>query len=184
VLDIITCPQWGAALPSSPITACGRAERIIFHHTAGHHAELTDPLTESRAEAVRYARDIQAFHMHVNGWVDSGHNFLVCRNGDVLQGRWRTVTQIEAGGMVVSAHCPGQNEQVGIEHEHNGAEPITAAQAEASAQLQAWIAKRYNLTAPLPVYPHSHFYPTACPTNLAADIDNIRKRAAAILKTL
>ena len=122
--------------------------------------------------------------MHVNGWVDSGHNFLVCRNGDVLQARWRTVTQIEAGGMVVSAHCPGQNEQVGIEHEHNGAEPITAAQAEASAQLQAWIAKRYNLTAPLPVYPHSHFYPTACPTNLAADIDNIRKRAAAILKTL
>jgi hypothetical protein len=38
----------------------------------------------------------------------------------VLQGRWLTVSAIEAGHMVVSAHCPGQNGQIGIEHEHLG----------------------------------------------------------------
>jgi len=181
---IVTCPQWGARPPRSPIVACGRAQRVIVHHTAGHHAELSDPANESHAEAVGYARAIQAFHMDVNGWVDSGHNFLVCRNGDVLQGRWRTVSAIQQGAMVVSAHCPGQNGQVGIEHEHQGSEPLTAAQFEASAQLQAWIADRYGLKTVLPAHPHSEFFPTACPANLVKEIPALVKRAQAILESL
>lgn len=178
---IVTCPQWGAVQPSAPIVPCGKAERIVFHHTAGHHPELSDPTTESHAEAMAYARSIQSFHMRVNGWIDSGHNFLVCRNGDVLQGRWRTVTMIEQGGMVVSAHCPGQNTQIGIEHEHAGTEGMTLVQAEASAQLMAWIAERYGLSEPLPVFPHSKFFPTSCPANLVGQIPGIVKRAAEIL---
>lgn len=180
-IDIITCPEWKARQPTQPITAVGKATRIIFHHTAGHHAELRDPADYSVEEAIRYAQDIQNFHMDSNGWVDSGHNFLVCRNGVILQGRWLTVSAIEAGHMVESAHCPGQNNQIGIEHEHTGSEPMTAKQAEASAQLMAWIADQYRRRTVLPVAPHSRYYATACPGNLKGDITRIQVRAQHIL---
>ena len=183
MLAIVTCPQWGARPPREPITVVGRAERIIFHHTAGHHAEITNPADESLAESVRYARDIQRFHMDTNGWIDSGHNFLVCRNGIVLQGRWLTVSAIQAGHMVRSAHCPGENTQIGIEHEHLGTEQMTDRQVEASARLMCWIAQRYHLTTVLPVAPHSAFFATECPANLRSDIARIRARAQALLVT-
>jgi hypothetical protein len=38
--------------------------------------------------------------------------------------------------MVLSAHCPTQNTQIGIEHEHQGAEKMTAAQREASGSCR------------------------------------------------
>lgn len=180
-MRLITCPQWGARQPKQAITTVGRAQRIIFHHTAGHHPEISLPDSESVAEAIRYAQAIQDFHMDVNGWIDSGHNFLVCRNGVVLQGRWLTVSTIEAGHMVVSAHCPGQNTNIGIEHEHLGTEVMTTAQRRASAELQAWIARYYHLSAPLPVAPHSQFFATACPANLKAEISVIRAMAARLL---
>lgn len=181
-IEIITCPQWGARPPRSPIQHCGRATRIIFHHTAGHHAEIANPNDESVEEAKRYARDIQAFHMDTNGWIDSGHNFLVTRAGQILQGRWLTVAAVEAGQMVVSAHCPGQNTNIGIEHEHSGTEQPTAKQLHASALLQAWIAKSYGLKSALPVSPHRAFFPTACPGNLAVSIPEIVQAAQRLLE--
>lgn len=180
--SIITCPEWGARKPKSGIQTVGRSKRIIFHHTAGHHAEISDPKTMSREEAVRYARDIQAFHMNGNGWVDSGHNFLVCRNGMILQGRWLTVSAIQANHMVMSAHCPGQNDQIGIEHEHKGTEAMTKPQRESSARLMAWIASQYGLKNVLPVDPHSKHFATACPANIKADIPWIKARAQQILQ--
>lgn len=179
--NIITCPQWGARKPKAGIQTVPKASRIIFHHTASHVRQLGDLKITTRDEAMQYARDIQNFHMDVNGWLDSGHNFLVCRNGLILQGRWLTVSAIQAEHMVSSAHCPGQNDQVGIEHEHLGTEPMTEAQREASARLQAWIADKYGLPRVLPVDPHSAHFATACPANLIGDIDGIRLRAQQIL---
>jgi hypothetical protein len=179
--QVITCPQWGARPPRETHEIVPRSQRIIFHHTAGHHPEIDTPQNESRDEAIRYARDIQAFHMDVNGWSDSGHNFLVCRNGLVLQGRWITVSAIQARQMVRSAHCPGENDQIGIEHEHIGGEQLTPVQREASAQLMAWIARLYHRTTALPVFPHSAYFPTACPANLKGDIPAIRTRAQHLL---
>ncbi len=115
------------------------------------------------------------------GWNDSGHNFLVCRNGVILQGRWRTIRSIQQRKMVVSAHCPGQNDQIGIEHEHISGEKITVAQRNASARLMAWIASEYRLRKVLPVLPHSQFFPTDCPDNLRADIPGIMGLAQQIL---
>lgn len=180
-LDIVTCPQWNARQPKHPIKVVNQAARILFHHTAGHHHEISNPKDESLGEAIRYAQDIQKYHMDTNNWVDSGHNFLVCRNGTVLQGRWLTVSAIEAGHMVVSAHCPGQNTQIGIEHEHLGTEEMTPAQREASAVLQAWIARQYHRALVLPVFPHKKFFDTDCPANLVHDIPKIRQLAQTIL---
>lgn len=181
-IDIVTCPEWGARKPAGHIVTVPRSHRIIFHHTAGHHAEISHPHNESLEEAKRYARDIQAFHMGPSrGWVDSGHNFLVTRAGHILQGRWLTVAAIEANHMVISAHCPGFNTQVGIEHEHQGNEQMTKAQREASARLQAWIAYQYGLSSVLPVDPHSAHFPTSCPANLKSEITRIRTMAQEIL---
>lgn len=180
-IDIITCPEWGARKPKQGITTVGKSKNIIIHHTAGHHREIENPKNESRTESIRYAKDIQNYHMDHNGWIDSGHNFLVCRNGLILQGRWLTVSAIEAGHMVSSAHCPGQNDQIGIEHEHLGSEPMTPEQRHASALLIAWISWQYNRNSTLNLYPHRKFYPTACPANLASEIPNLRRLATEIL---
>jgi hypothetical protein len=177
---IFRCADWGARKPKSGIELVPASKRIIFHHTAGHHREISHPKSESLQESIDFARSIQAMHMR-QGWNDSGHNFLVCRNGLILQGRWMTYAAIEAKHMVRSAHCPGQNEQIGIEHEHLGNEEMTKKQREASARLMAWIADQYGRRRVLPVEPHSKYFPTACPANLKDDISMIKKRAQHIL---
>lgn len=186
-IEIITCPMWGAAAPLADLTVAGKAGGVIIHHTAGHHREISDPLNESEAESMRYAKDIQHSHQSpsktdpTKPWLDSGHNFLVCRNGLIFQGRWMTVKLIEAGLMVVSAHCPGRNTWIGIEHEHKGTEPLTPIQREASSRLQAWIAGQYKRKLVLPADPHSKYVNTTCPANLINDIVAMKKRAQAIL---
>lgn len=181
-LEIITCPQWGARPPKQGIRTVGQARRFICHHTAGHVRQLGDPAVTTKVEAMGYARDIQRFHMDTNGWIDSGHNFLVCRAGWVLQGRWLTVSAIQAGHMVRSAHCPGQNDQIGIEFEHLGVEAMTAKQREAGAQLMAWVSARYGINQILPMDPHRAYFATACPANLAEEIPKLRARALEILQ--
>jgi hypothetical protein len=119
--------------------------------------------------------------MDHNGWIDSGHNFLICRNGLILQGRWLTVSAIQAGHMVRSAHCPGQNDQIGIEHEHKGDELMTPAQRASSARLMAWISWQYDRNTILPVDPHSDHFATSCPANLRYEIPKIRAYALQIL---
>jgi N-acetylmuramoyl-L-alanine amidase len=180
---IITCPEWNAKPPKRPPTVIGKSKRIVFHHTASHHRKIADPSNESIAESIRYAKDIQNFQMgRSRGWNDSGHNFLVCRNGTILQGRWLTVATIRAGHMVESAHCPGQNDQIGIEHEHVTGEKMTAAQRRSSARLMAWIADQYSRSKTLPVAPHKKYFPTACPDNLVAEIPPITRVAQQILE--
>lgn len=182
-IDIITCPEWGAKKPKQGIQTIHRSQRFIFHHTAGHHHEISLPKDESIEECMRYARDIQAFHMAPgglgapNGGIDSGHNFLVCRNGVILQGRWLTVSAIEAGHMVASAHCPNQNDQIGIEHEHKGSEGMTVAQRRSSARLIAWCCEQYGLHTIMPVDPHKKYYNTSCPANLVHEIPNVKRMA-------
>lgn len=181
-IRIHTCPEWDARAPKSDPVIVPRARRIIFHHTAGHAPDYGAGTIHDVAEAYAYARAVQHYHMDVNGWNDSGHNFLVTRAGVIVQGRWLTVSAIQAGRMVLSAHCPGQNGNIGVEHEHKGSEPMTKAQREASARLMAWVSDQYGLRSILPVDPHSKYVQTSCPANLAGDIAGIRARALTILR--
>lgn len=152
--------------------------RAIFHHTAGHAPGPQVGSTHDEADAILYARALQSFHMDQNGWADSGHNFLVTRGGVIVQGRWGTVTAIEHGRMVVSAHCPGQNDQPGIEHEHVGGEELTELQLVASVWLHAWIFDRCGIR-PTEIEPHNRYYQTACPANLTNGIWHVRALVAA-----
>lgn len=177
-IDIVTCPQWDARPPKTEPTLCARSVRFIMHGTDGHHPELGNPADESLEEAKAYARSIQNFHMGPQrGWNDSGQNFLVTRGGHILQGRWMTVTAIQHKRMVVSAHCPGQNEQIGIEFEHLGTEAMTVAQRNAGAEVMAWVSLQYELKTILPMDPHRKYFATSCPVNLVSEIPDLRRLA-------
>lgn len=179
---IILTHQWGAKPAKTPPTYVGRPKRVIFHHTAGHHPEISLPKNESRAEAVRYAQAIQNFHMHGNGWNDSGHNFLVCRNGLILVGRHMSYPAIKKGRMVLSAHCPGQNDQPGIEHEHLGSERMTKEQFAASAHLIAWIIDCCKMSGASVIHPHKEFYNTSCPAELEAELPALKTAVNQIIR--
>jgi hypothetical protein len=163
---IITCASWGASPARGRIQLAGRPLRALVHHTDGHHREVAGPADESRAEAVRYVRDIQAFHMGPSrGWMDTGQNFTITRNGLIFEGRHGSLAALRLGRMVVSAHCPGENDQPGVEHEHVPGEALTDAQARASVWLYAWIVDRCGMR-PTQLYGHRAFYATSCPDNL------------------
>jgi N-acetylmuramoyl-L-alanine amidase len=177
---ILVCSQWGARKPRVKPTLVGRPNKIIEHHTDGHASKdgivNASPLTL----AVLYARSLQNNMMDKRGWNDSGHSFLVMRSGIIVQGRWGTVTAIEHGRMVESAHCPGQNDQPGIEHEHLPGELLTKEQLHSTVWLQAWICDRTGIRS-TELYGHGHFYNTACPSNLATDIPSLRLDVARYL---
>jgi hypothetical protein len=91
------------------------------------------------------------------------------------------VRAIEAGKMVVSAHCPGQNDQIGIEFEHAGTEPMTGPQRNSGARLMAWCADQYGKTLVMPGRPHKDFFNTQCPANLLTEIPRMHSLAQQIL---
>src|ERR1051325_6109120 len=124
----IPCSDRGAAPAKGAIARTNPPVRTIFHHTAGHALGVADG--ESYQEAVSYARSVQQSHFR-NGWIDSGHNFLVTRGGWIFEGRHGSLDAVKSGHMVVSAHCPGQNDQPGIEHEQIDPEGMTQVQRAA-----------------------------------------------------
>lgn len=171
---IIPCEEWGAVAPTHPIAPAGRPTKIIFHHTAGHHPELDHQAGETLEEAMAYARAIQHEHMHRSPpFADSGHNFLVTRSGHILEGRHGSRDAINAGTMVVSAHCVGQNIHPGIEHEQIGDEPMTPRQRKASLWLITKICRKTGID-PREIHPHGEFNATECPGVLGNDLAEIR----------
>jgi hypothetical protein len=174
-LRIVLCGEWGAVAPTRPISRVGKPVRIIFHHTDGHHPELDHQVGDSLDEAKAFARAIQQDHMHRRpAFIDSGHNFLVTRSGHILEGRHGSVEAVRAGVMVGSAHCIGQNEQPGIEHEHRGAEPMTGVQREASLALHEFICRSTGIN-PSAIHGHGEFNPTECPGVLAPGLPEFRR---------
>jgi hypothetical protein len=182
---IIPTEQWGAVPPNGTIVPADTPTKIIFHHTGGHHPELDHKPTESRAEGAAYARAIQHDHMHRpppdGPFIDSGHNFLVTRSGHIFEGRHGSKAAIKAGKMVVSAHCVGQNDQPGIEHEQIGDEPLTQKQRAASLWLHALICRKTGIK-PSAIHGHGEFNATECPgvlrENLAAFKRDLADRLA------
>jgi hypothetical protein len=175
---IVPCKEWGAVAPTGRIKRVGRPNKIIFHHTFGHHPELDHKPGESLQEAMAYARSIQHDHMHRSPpFIDSGHNFLVTRAGHILEGRHGSLAAIKAGVMVDSAHCIGQNTQPGIEHEHRKEAAMTPIQREASLFLHELICRKTGIK-PTAIHGHGEFFNTACPAELKKGLAQFRKDLA------
>ena len=182
---IIPTSKWGAVPAKGTIASAGRPNKIIFHHTDGHHPELDHKPSETEAEGAAYARSVQHDHMtrpksKGGPFIDSGHNFLVTRSGHIFEGRHGSLAAIDAGKMVVSAHCIGENTNPGIEHEQKGAEKMTSPQRKASVQLHAFICRKTGIK-PSQIHGHREFNNTECPGMLFEDLPAFRKDVAAAL---
>lgn len=177
---IVTCPQWGAKKPRKKPRVVRCADHALLHHTAGHVHHTPSSSGSGLGYAVAYARALQRYHMEANGWNDSGHSFLITRTGIILQGRWGTVSAIQHGRMVESAHCPSHNDAPGVEFEHVSGEDPTPEQVAAGVRLYAWIFDRCGIRATR-LYGHRDFYATACPDNLYQLIPVWRGRIAKTL---
>jgi hypothetical protein len=171
-LRIIPTSEWGAAPAKGKIAVVGKPDKILFHHTAGHHPNLDADSGESYAEAVAYAKAIQRSHFS-RGWLDTGNNFLVTRNGYIFEGRHGSLKAINAGRMVVSAHCPGQNSNPGIEIEQDGNEQMTPDQYAAAVWLFAYICEKTGVK-PAAIKGHRDYFATACPGVLYAGLPKFR----------
>ncbi len=79
---ILRRDAWGARPPKYAYSYT-RAGHVGVHHTAS----VDDFAAATRAECAARLRAIQAFHMDTNGWNDIGYAWVVCRHGDVFQGR-------------------------------------------------------------------------------------------------
>lgn len=79
---ILRRAAWGARPPKYAYS-CTRAGHVGVHHTAS----VDDFTPTTRAECAARLRAIQAFHMDTNGWNDIGYAWVVCRHGEVFQGR-------------------------------------------------------------------------------------------------
>ncbi len=182
---IIPTAEWGAVPAKGTISPAGKPNKIIFHHTDGHHPELDHKPGETKDEGAAYARAIQHDHMtrpasKGGPFIDSGHNFLVTRSGHIFEGRHGSLAAINAGKMVVSAHCIGQNTNPGIEHEQKGGEPLTPAQRQASVQLHAHICRKTGIK-PTEIFGHKKFNNTECPGVIGDGLATLRKDVAAAL---
>jgi hypothetical protein len=93
-LDIIPRADWGARRRrSAPETVpASHRSAVMVHYSTGE--EL------GREDCAEWVQQIQSHHMDANGWSDIGYNFLVCRHGDVFEGR---------GWDAIGAHCSGYN---------------------------------------------------------------------------
>jgi hypothetical protein len=181
---IVGCSGWGAVAPTHSIARVGRPNKIIFHHTFGHHPELDNRPGDNLKEAAAYARSIQREHMHrtPTPFIDSGHNFLVTRSGHILEGRHGSLAAIKDGVMVRSAHCIGENDQPGIEHEHRDEPTMTPIQREASLFLHELICRKTGIK-PTAIHPHKQFDNTACPAELLSGLAKFRHDLAKRLAT-
>ncbi|GAB2964845.1 hypothetical protein GCM10027280_62150 [Micromonospora polyrhachis] len=177
---IASCATWGARNPSSPLNVISSSpDKILIHHTAS--ANVSDT---SLSYAYSFARTVQGWHMDGNGWADSGQHFTISRGGHVMEGRHNSLSRLRAGsGMVVGAHCPGQNDKaIGIENEgtYTSATP-PAVLYNKLVQFCAYICEQYNI-APTRIYGHRDYVATACPGDvLYAKLPQLRSDVAAAL---
>jgi hypothetical protein len=177
---IADCATWAARPPSSPLSVIAtNPNKILVHHTAT--ANSTD---YSQAHAYALARSIQNYHMDSNGWSDTGQHFTISRGGFVTEGRHNSLSKLRAGsGMVVGAHCPGQNDKaIGIENEglYTSVAPPNALYNQLVAMC-AYICSQYSIPASQ-IFGHRDFSATSCPGDvLYSMLPQLRTDVAAAL---
>jgi N-acetyl-anhydromuramyl-L-alanine amidase AmpD len=152
--------EWGARPPTLPVTVHpARPHKVIVHHTASPDAGPGSPV-----HAFALARSIQDAHQG-RGLIDSGRHFTISRDGQVMEGRHRSLETLLGGAAVVEgAHTTGQNTvAIGIENEgtYDTAQPPSELYASL-VELCAAVCVRYGLRA-YQIYGHRDFTDTDCP---------------------
>lgn len=158
-VNVLTTAQWGAKAPRS-VAGLTNPRYIIIHHTA------TPPSSNNSVSGAKaLARSIQDYHMNHNGWIDSGHNFLNTTGGIICEGRHGTVSAVNAGRCVRSAHAGNNsaNGSPGIENEGNYmTATMPQQQWQSLVDLCADLCRCCNISVNN-IKGHRDFFATACP---------------------
>jgi hypothetical protein len=130
------------------------------------------------------ARAIQNYHMDNEGWLDSGHHFLVNRGGLIAEGRHRSLETLHAGrSFIEGSQCQDYNDvSIGIENEGTYLEVDPPARQLVSLRaLCAFACLQYQVD-PKNLYGHRDFGDTACPGDrLYALLPELRAQVAQLL---
>lgn len=180
---VYTRADWGAQPPR-------RADRILDHrpdHIVVHHTATPNVTDYSMEQAFALSRAIQRYHMHHNGWNDTGQQFTISRGGIVMEGRDNTLPAVRAGRHLLGAHVAGHNSHtVGIENEgdYMSATPPDTL-LEALTHTCAWLCLRYGLDPGRAIVGHRDFNATNCPGDrLYGALPRLREDTAALLAAL
>lgn len=186
---VISTQDWGARPPRNR-AARTNPKYIVIHHTASQNPP-NHASKGTEAGAKKYARDIQKFHMDVNGWSDSGHNFLNTTAGILLEGRHGTLDAVKQGKCVQSAHAArqggrlaGGNQSPGIENEGTFmTHQMGEQQWNSLVELCVALCQSCNIS-PANIKGHRDFSFTLCPGDwLYAQLPKLRKEVADKLDT-
>jgi hypothetical protein len=162
--------SWAALAPTCSTGYCS-VTHIAIHHTASTSEYSSTSLATCKANV----KATQQYHMFTNGWCDIGYNYLVCKHGDLFEGR--------AGGDDVkgahdSCNCGSMGvSSMGYHHApYNNA--VTSATLASLAELGAWKCAQKNIdplgsayyagcgTIETTIYGHRDVSATACPGDL------------------
>jgi len=177
---IYSCDAWHARGPSGPVVVVPtRPSKILIHHTATDNRDNVAPV-----DLGVLARAIQNFHMDTDGWIDSGHQFLVNRGGLIAEGRHRSLETLLGGrSFIEGSQCTDYNDvSIGIENEGTYTEVDPPAGQLASLRaLCAYACLQYRVD-PKHLYGHRDFRDTACPGDrLYAMLPALRSQVAQVL---
>jgi len=159
--QIYSCKAWGARKATGSMTELDkRPSKILIHHTATRNRDNVGP-----DDLVVLAKAIQKFHMVNEGWIDSGHHFLVNRGGLIAEGRHRSLETLLGGkSFIEGSQCTDYNDvSIGIENEGTYSEVYPPAkQLVALRSLCAFACLQYGVE-PGDLYGHRDYRDTACP---------------------
>ena len=177
---IYSCDAWHARDPSDRVTVVpNRPSKILIHHTATENRTNVAPV-----DLGVLARAIQNFHMDNDGWIDSGHQFLVNRGGLIAEGRHRSLETLRRGkSFIEGSQCTDYNDvSIGIENEGTYTEvDPPAPQLVSLRALCAHACLQYRVD-PRELYGHRDFRDTACPGDrLYAILPALRAQVAQLL---
>jgi hypothetical protein len=177
---IYSCDAWHAREPSDRVVVVNnRPGKILIHHTATENRNNVAP-----GDLGVLARAIQNFHMDTDGWIDSGHQFLVNRGGLIAEGRHRSLETLLGGkSFIEGSQCSDYNDvSIGIENEGTYTEvDPPPGQLAALRALCAFACLQYRVD-PKHLYGHRDFRDTACPGDrLYAMLPALRSQVAQVL---
>lgn len=184
---VVTTAAWGARPPAPGRFPFRRTNPlyVIVHHTDNQNPP-NDPSRGTSEGAMQLARNIQKFHMDVNGWSDSGHNFLNTTGGFILEARHGSLDAVKQGFCIQSAHAaqdPGKlangNQSPGIENEGNFMTfQMGQKQWDSLVELCASLCDSCKIS-PLNIKGHRDFSNTDCPGDwLYSQLPRLRQQVA------
>jgi hypothetical protein len=174
-----TRASWGALAPTCSFSYCS-----VTHIAIHHSASTGDYASTSLATCKANVKAIQQYHMVTNGWCDIGYNYLVCKHGDLFEGR---AGGDDVNGAHDSCNCGSLGVcSMGYHHTpYNNA--VTSATLASLAELGAWKCAQKNInpqgsayyaacgSTESTIYGHRDVSATACPGDLLyAQLGNLK----------